>query len=65
MIKKETWVDEYLKMVEDCEDRESRLTEWETNFIDSIKTRLNALLPLTVKQIETLETIWERTTQRG
>ena len=24
-----TWVDEYMTMVEDCEKRESKLTEWE------------------------------------
>ena len=60
-----TWVDEYMRMVEDCEKRESRLTEWEKNFIDSIRHRLDQEKPLTPKQTETLEKIWERATARG
>jgi hypothetical protein len=60
-----TWVDEYLAMVEDCEKRESRLTEWEAGFIDSIRSRLERELPLSAKQIETLDKIWERATSRG
>lgn len=29
----ETWADEYLTMIEDCEKRESRLTEWEAEAV--------------------------------
>ena len=65
MIKTGTWVDEYMQMVEDCEKRESRLTEWEQGFIDSIRHRLEQGNPLTPKQTETLEKIWERATARG
>lgn len=57
-----TWVDEYVTIVEDCEKRESRLTEWETGFIDSIRGQLERERPLSAKQIETLEKIWERAT---
>ena len=60
-----TWVDEYLTMVEDCEKRESRLTDWETGFIDSIRNRLERELPLSAKQTEILDKIWERATARG
>ncbi len=60
-----TWVSEYAQMVEDCEKRESRLTEWEQSFIDSIGQQLLKERPLSVKQIETLEKIWERATERG
>ena len=59
------WTDEYLTMVEDCEKRESRRTEWEAGFVDSISDRLSKSVPLTAKQIETLESIWERVTERG
>jgi hypothetical protein len=60
-----TWADEYLTMIDDCEKRESRLTEWETGFIDSIRNRLERELPLSAKQTETLDKIWERATARG
>lgn len=57
-----TWVDEYLQLIEDCEKRESKLTEWEVGFIDSIRHRLEKELVLSAKQIQTLDTIWERVT---
>lgn len=60
-----TWVKEYLTLVEDCEERESRLTEWEIDFLDSIRHRLEKGQPLSTKQIETLDKIWERATARG
>lgn len=60
-----TWVDEYMTLVDDCEQRESRLTEWEAGFVDSIKKRLEAAIPLSTKQVETLDKIWERVTAKG
>lgn len=60
-----TWCDEYSQMVEDCEKRESRLTEWEQNFIDSIRHRLENERPLSSKQMETLDNIWEKATANG
>ena len=60
-----TWVDEYMTMVEDCEKRESKLTEWEAGFVDSIRHRLEKEQPLSAKQTETLDKIWERVTARG
>lgn len=60
-----TWVDEYLTLVEDCEKRESRLTEWEVGFVDSIRNRLEKEQPLSAKQTETLDKIWDRVTARG
>lgn len=48
---------DFLSMIEDCEMM-GRLTEWETNFLDSIKNRLEAGTPLTEKQEDTLEQIW-------
>jgi hypothetical protein len=54
--------DEHATMVEDCEHRESKLSDWERTFIDSIKQQLAGGRPLTVKQAETLDEIWERVT---
>lgn len=56
---------EHLQMVEDCEARESRLTDWERDFIDSIRRRLESGRPLVGNQITTLDDIWERVTARG
>ncbi len=54
--------DECLTMIEDCENRESKLTDWERSFIDSVKSRLTAGNSLTERQAETLENIWNRIT---
>lgn len=56
------WADEYLKMIDDCEKRESGLSEWDCDFLESIRTRLEQNKPLTPKQTETLDKIWERAT---
>jgi len=52
-------------MVEDCEKRDSRLTDWERGFLDSISKRLENEQGLSERQIETLENIWERVTAKG
>ncbi len=52
-------------MVEDCEARESRLSPWEREFIDSIRHQLDQGRTLTIKQADTLDTIWEKATERG
>jgi phosphoserine phosphatase len=57
--------DEYLRMLEDCEQRESRLTDWEREFVDSLRQRLDRGHGLTPKQIECIDKIWERATARG
>jgi nitrate/nitrite-specific signal transduction histidine kinase len=58
---------EHLQMIEDCETRESRLTEWDAQFLDSIKNQLGkGLFPsLTSKQADKLDEIWERATAQG
>lgn len=55
-------MDDILAMIQDCENRESKLTDWERSFIDSISTRLGNDNRLTTKQEELLEQIWERVT---
>lgn len=54
--------DEHLTMVTDCEDRESKLMDWERQFIDNIRAQLERDRPLSEKQVETLDRIWDRIT---
>ena len=60
-----TWADEYLRMLDDCEKRESRLTDWERGFVDSLRAQIGRGRPPSPKQTETLDTIWERVTAKG
>jgi len=54
-------MDEWHLMVEDCEVREERMTEWEQQFIDSISKRDS----ITPKQQDVLNEIWEKVTADG
>ena len=56
---------EAAQMVADCEARESRLSDWDREFIDSINRQLVDGRSLTTRQSETLDGIWERATARG
>ena len=60
-----TTQDEVLQMISDCEARESRLSEWEAGFIDSINKQVEKDRSLTEKQDETLNRIWEKVTENG
>jgi len=55
-------MDDFHQMVEDCEHRESRLTDWERGFIDSVAQQDR---PPTQKQYDTLSDIWDRVTAKG
>ena len=57
--------DEALQLVADCEARESRLSEWEAGFIDSIRRQLERGASLTARQDETPNRIWDTATGRG
>ena len=59
------WRDEYYTLIEDCRKREQALSAWDVDFLESIESRLNDRKPLTPKQIECLEGIWERATAKG
>ena len=59
------WADEYVQLLDDCEARESRLSDWERGFIESIRCRIDNGIRLTPKQIETLSNVWEHATARG
>ena len=55
-------MDEWLQMIEDCEKRESKLTAWEVEFIQSLRERIDSDKPLSEKQDILLNEIWERVT---
>jgi hypothetical protein len=54
--------EECLQMIEDCEARESKCSEWEQSFIDSLSKQMGDGCSLTDKQYMKLESIWERVT---
>lgn len=53
--------DEHAVMIDDCERRESKLTDWERGFIDAVARQI-ATRPLSQKQAATLDRIWEQVT---
>lgn len=57
--------DEILQMIQDCESRESKLTDWERGFIESIQSQLAKGKSLSPKQDEKLSSIWEKITEDG
>lgn len=57
--------DEHLQLIEDCETRESRLTEREGVFIDDIGRQVRAGRALTNPQAKWLNDIWDRVTSNG
>lgn len=57
------WQSEYKAMVDDCEARVGDLNDWERQFVQSMREKLdNARFRPTIRQIETLEDIWEKVT---
>lgn len=59
------WTSEYLQQITDCEARESRLSEWDCTFLDSIKKQLERGIALTIKQTDKLDEVWEKATKKG
>jgi hypothetical protein len=55
-------IEDWSQMIKDCEDRETNLSEWEQDFIDSIDVRLGEGRGLTSDQSNKLEEIWNRIT---
>lgn len=53
--------EEHATMILDCEKRESKLNDWERQFIDSLSRQIENR-SLSAKQAETLDRIWERVT---
>ena len=59
------WTTEYMTLLEDCTKRSERLNDWELSFVDSLERQIADGRRPSPKQIETLDTIWERATARG
>jgi hypothetical protein len=59
------WADEYTTLLEDCEKRSEKLSDWELSFVDSMQRQLADGRRPSAKQIETLDSIWEKATSRG
>ena len=59
-----TWQDEYVTLLDDCEQREERLSEWERGFVDSLRRQIEQGRRPTPKQLEALDRAWERATAR-
>jgi hypothetical protein len=57
-----SWQDEYKTMIEDCENRSTKLSDWEHDFIQSLGEQLDNGKTPSPKQIEKLNSIWERVT---
>lgn len=60
-----TWADEYLTLLEDCEKREGRLSDWERGFVDSLRRQIEGGRRPTKPQLEMLDEVWEKATARG
>lgn len=59
------WTTEYLQLIEDCEHRESRLSDWDRQFLDSLKRQIADGWEPSGKQLAKLDDIWDRATARG
>jgi len=55
-------MEEIQTLIKDCENRESRLSDWERSFIDSISHQIARGNGLTTKQEQTLNDIWDKVT---
>jgi hypothetical protein len=47
-------------MIQYCEEHESKMTNWERNFIDSIQDQFGRGNSLSGKQVVTLNKIWSK-----
>lgn len=59
------WADVYTQLIDDCEARDRDLSAWEADFLSSIRDQLDENRPLTQKQIDILDGIWEKVTKSG
>jgi hypothetical protein len=59
------WADEYMSMIEDCEDRSDNLSDWEADFVSSLRDQLETNGSLSPRQVEKLEQVWEKVTKHG
>ena len=50
-------------MITDCENRSEQLSDWECNFIDSIRRQFDNTNSLSDRQEEMLEKVWDKVTK--
>lgn len=55
-------IDEAEQMISDCENRDRRLTEWEREFLTSLRQRVANGQEPTERQDEVLNRIWDKVT---
>lgn len=58
-------LEEHRQLVIDCEKRAKRLSDWEREFIATVKEQLKYGRGLSPKQAATLDETWERATAKG
>lgn len=58
------WNTEYIQMLDDCDAREQKLTEWERTFSASLQKQLNEGKLPTQKQLDVLDRMREKATSR-
>jgi len=54
--------EEILLMINDCADREEKLSDWERGFISSVGDMADKKIRLSVRQLEILNNVWDRVT---
>lgn len=59
------WQDEYQTMIDDCEKRSDKMSEWECDFIQSLSEQIDNGRTPSGKQIDKLNSIWKRVTGNG
>jgi len=55
-------MEEVQQMIEDCQNRQSKLTDWEIGFIDSLEIRIGKGFGCSERQYARLVEAWERVT---
>lgn len=58
-----SWAKVYSGMIDECEELESRLPDWERGFLGSVRKQLDSGDILSEKQTDKLEALHTRVTQ--
>ncbi len=53
------------QMIIDCRKRADKMTDWQAGFIDNVERWRHLRRPLSQKQIDKLDEIWEQVTKEG
>lgn len=56
---------DFLLLIDDCEKRESRLSDWERTFLDSLRGQIERGSFPSKKQSDILDEIWNKATLKG